>query len=96
MAWSTHPNVYPDPAVKSTILRHGNYDYYHKDVVWDPAIATRTIPASMFYSSKPAYFGSLQWPPIGSDVAGLVTDIPARARWNTYQASGNLDVLFID
>ena len=62
MAWSTHPNVYPDPAVKSTILRHGNYDYYHKDVVWDATIATRTIPASMFYSSKPAYFGSLQWP----------------------------------
>jgi hypothetical protein len=50
----------------------------------------------MFYSSKPAYFGSLQWPPIGPDVAGLVTDSPARARWNAYSTSGNLDILFVD
>jgi hypothetical protein len=92
--WSTHPNVYPDPAVASTLLRHGNYDYYHKNVVWDSQIASRTIPNSLFYSSKPAFFGSLQWPPIGPDVSGLVTDIPAKARWNAYVSSGNLDDLF--
>lgn len=94
MPWSTHPNVYPDPAVKSTILRHGNYDYYHRDVVWDAAIAARAISVSLFFSSKPAFFGSLQWPPIGPDVAGLVTDIPARARWNTYSTSGDIGDLF--
>jgi hypothetical protein len=86
--------VYPDGAVKSTLLRHGNYDYYHKDVVWDSGISSRALGASLFYSSKPAYFGSLQWPPIGPDVAGLVTPIPAQARWNAYQSSGVLSDLF--
>jgi hypothetical protein len=94
--WSTHPNVYPDPAVASTLLRHGNYDYYHKNVVWDSQIASRTIPNSFFYSSKPAFFGSLQWPPIGPDVSRLVTNIPAKARWNAYLSSGRLGDLFDD
>jgi hypothetical protein len=94
--WSAHPNVYPDAAVASTLLRHGNYDYYHRDVVWDSAITSREIPASLYYSSKPAFFGSLQWPPIGPDVSGLVMNTPARARWNAYLTSGNLDDLFRD
>ena len=85
---------YPDPNVDATLLRHGNYDYFHKDVVWDSGIASRTIPDSYFYSSKPGFFGSLQWPPIGPDVSGLVTDIPAKARWNAYLSSGNLADLF--
>jgi hypothetical protein len=92
--WSTHPNVYPDGAVKSTLLRHGNYDYYHKDVVWDSEISSRALGASLFYSSKPAYFGSLQWPPIGPDVSGLVSDTPARARWKAYTASKHIVDLF--
>jgi hypothetical protein len=94
MPWSTHPNVYPDPAVESTLLRHGNYDYYNRDVIWDSGISSRAIPDSLFYPSKPAFFGSLQWPPIGPDVSGLVTNTPAKARWNAYLTSGNPDDLF--
>ena len=86
--------MYPDPAVASTLLRHANYDYFHKDVVWDSTIASRAIPDSLYYSSKPAFFGSLQWPPIGPDVSGLVTNIRAKARWNAYLTSGNLADLF--
>jgi hypothetical protein len=86
--------TYPDSNVVATLLRHGNYDYYHKDVVWDSTIALRTIPDSLYYSVKPAYFGSLQWPPIGPDVGGLVTNIPAQARWAAYLSSGRLDDLF--
>ena len=92
---TTHYGLtYPDAKVKSTLLRHGNYDYYNRTTVWDPAIADHVIPASLMYSSKPSYFGSLQWPPIGPDVPGYVTDIPAKARWNAYQASGNTIDLF--
>jgi PKD repeat protein len=95
VAWpSTYGLTYPDARVKSTLLRHGNYDYYNKATQWDAAIADHTLPASLYYSSKPAYFGSLQWPPIGPDVAGYVTDIPAKVRWETYQTSGNKRDLF--
>jgi PKD repeat protein len=86
--------TYPDAKVRATLLRHGNYDYYNKTTVWDPAISDHSLPASLYYTSKPAYFGSLQWPPIGPDVAGYVTDIPAKVRWDTYQASGNKSALF--
>jgi hypothetical protein len=92
--WSTFPGTYPDVAVASTLIRHGNFDYFHKEVVWDDRIASHSIPASLFYASKPTYFGSLQWPPIGPDVNGLVTLIPAKVRWNAYIISGRIADLF--
>ena len=90
----TKSTTAPDADVAATILRHGNYDYYNRSVVWDPAISSQSIPASLVYSSKPDFFGTLQWPPIGPDVSGLVTSIPAKARWNAYLASGDVADLF--
>jgi parallel beta-helix repeat protein len=92
--FENYNGVYPDPHVRATIIRHGNYDYYHKEVVWDSAITSRTLPASLFYSSKPPFFGSLQWPPIGPDVNGLVIRIPAKVRWDAFMDSGRLEALF--
>lgn len=85
---------YPDAKVKATLLRHGNYDYFNKAAVWDPEISDQALPASLVYSSKPSYFGSLPWPPFGPDVAGFATRNPAKARWDAYQASGNKSDLF--
>lgn len=93
--WTKSTSV-PDPDVAGTLIRHGNYDFFHRSVIWDPDIVSRQIPDSLFYSSKPSFFGSLQWPPIGPDVAGFVTPIPAKARWDAYSASANLDDLFRD
>ena len=95
VAWpSIYGLSYPDAKVKSTLLRHGNYDYFNKATVWDSGISDHNLPASLVYSSKPSYFGSLQWPPIGPDVAGYATKIPAKARWDAFQASGNKADLF--
>jgi len=94
--WENYSGSYPDEKVAATLLRHGNYDYYNRSVVWDGAIVSRVIPASLIYSSKPEYFGSLQWPPIGPDVGGLVNDIPAKARWNAYTTEKNIECLFGD
>ena len=52
-----------DLNVAATLLRHGNYDYFHRSMVWDPAIASRAIPNSLFRGSAPGYFGKLTWPP---------------------------------
>jgi len=93
--WTKSTNA-PDADVAVTLIRHGNYDYHNEDVVWDEDIVSRTLPASLFYASKPDFFGALSWPPIGPDVDGLVTDIPATARWDAFIASGNLDDLFRD
>ena len=52
-----------DLNVAATLLRHGNYDYFHNAVTWDPTIAARALPDSLFRAAKPAYFGKLVWPP---------------------------------
>jgi hypothetical protein len=75
-----------DPKVKATLLRHGNYDYQTKSTVWDPAIADQNLPASLYRSSKPDWFGEVPWPPIGPDVPGLVNKIPAQLRFETSAA----------
>ena len=85
----------PDYGVELTLLRNGNYDYYNAAAVWAGGI-TRSIPNSLFYDSKPTYFGSLAWPAIGPDVSGLVMDTPAKARWDAYLISGNIADLFAD
>jgi len=70
-----------DANVEATLLRHGNYDYVNNDTVWDPAISSQTIPASLYLDSKPSWFGAVAWPPIGPDVSGLYDPIPAQLRF---------------
>jgi len=52
-----------DLNVKATMLRHGNYDYLNKAVLWDSTIADHGIPNSYYRAVKPAFFGTLAWPP---------------------------------
>ena len=48
---------YPiDAKVAATTLRHGNFDYLTNTVKWDPAIASRTLPNSLYLTQKPAFF----------------------------------------
>jgi hypothetical protein len=52
-----------DLNVKTTMIRHGNYDYRNHAIAWDATISDHAIPNSYFRTSKPAWFGSLAWPP---------------------------------
>jgi len=67
--------------VAATLLRHGNYDYVNNDTVWNPAITEHTLPASLYLSSRPAWFEDVPFPPIGPDVAKLTEKIPAQLRY---------------
>jgi PKD repeat protein len=80
---SSYGLTYPDPKSKSTLLRHGNYDWKNRSIIWDPAISDHNIPNSLFYSSKPAYFGNCPWPPFDpfSPSSVSVTNIPAGYRY---------------
>jgi hypothetical protein len=74
-----------DNLVASTALRWGNYDTVNNATQWNPAEipttgvpyingnpvpASQTLPASFYLSSKPTWWGSMPWPPIGPDVTG--------------------------
>src|SRR5262249_52272237 len=72
------PGVPYDPRVVRTMLRWGNYDYATHQARWnasevpgDNAVPpTRALPASLFLSAKPSFWGAMPWPPIGPDVMG--------------------------
>jgi hypothetical protein len=83
----------PDPNSEATALIHGNYDYPLDEVIWLPGIS-HDIPTSLYHATKPAWFGVLAWPAIGPDVSGYLTDIPAKARWDAYVLSGDMDDMF--
>lgn len=67
-----------DPGVVNTLLRWGNFDYSTNQTQWNPAEiptgvpvpTTQTLPASLFLSSTPGWWGTMSWPAIGPDVAG--------------------------
>jgi len=85
--------TYPDSHVAATLFRHANFDYYTKATVYQRGVS-QSLPPSLYYTARPSYFESLQWPPIGPDVGGMVTNIPAQARWAAYLSSGRLEDLF--
>jgi hypothetical protein len=89
-----HPG---DPRVAATLLRHGNFDFVTKTTQWDPAIADRKIPDSLYLDAKPSFWKDLPWPPIGPDRKPMVGTIPARERFLAMPAAEReaLDLLYL-
>jgi hypothetical protein len=72
-----------DTRVKSTLLRHGNYDYATRSIQWDAGIADHALPNSLYLPGKPAWFGDLRWPPIdpANPSTAAAGSIPAGCRF---------------
>jgi hypothetical protein len=70
-----------DSTVRSTAILHGNYDYKTLGVAFWDGGADHTLRTSMYYSSKPAFFGSCTWPPFGPEGLPTISKIPARQRY---------------
>lgn len=73
-----HWDQVADPKVLATVLRDGNFDYVTSSVRWDRR--PRTLPASLYLTAKPAFFGDEPWPwvdPLGERKLGA---LPARRR----------------
>ncbi len=69
-----------------TLIRHGNYDFFTKQVRWESSIASRTIPTSAYLTSKPAFFGNLPWPWVTPEnPQAPVGKLPARERFEKMQ-----------
>lgn len=73
-----HWDQFADPKVQQTVYRNGNFDYLTNRVQWDRQ--ARRLPASLYLTSKPAFFGSNPWPwvdPVGGTKLGV---LPAKQR----------------
>jgi hypothetical protein len=71
----------PDPKVRSTVLREGNYDYVTDQVHWDTV--PQTLPDSLYLTSKPAFFGNNPWPWVNPPGATKLYTLPAKARYDS-------------
>jgi len=71
-----------DSSVAATILRHGNFDYFNKSVVWDPTISNHTLPLSLYLTQKPAFFDSQAWPYVDIAANPMVGVLPAKQRFD--------------
>jgi hypothetical protein len=76
-----------DTQASDTLLRHGNYDYATRSLQWSPSISSQTLPASLYLTSKPAFFGSSPWPWV--DPTGpTISTLPAKARFDAGTPNG--------
>lgn len=71
----------PDPAVLSTVIRDGNFDYLTNSVHWHNTPAGYTLPSSLYLTSKPAFFGSFVWPWVDATGSIKLYTLPAKARY---------------
>ncbi len=96
--WGTAPTVWklgydpgqwdqlPDPKVRATVVRDGNFDYVSSQVRWDRPV--QPLPASLYLAAKPAFFGSHRWPwvdPLNGSKLGV---LPAKLRAATLRPVG--------
>jgi pectate lyase-like protein len=78
------PNGYQelDAGVAATLIRKGNYYYYGTAIPATEALGADLLPSSLFRTAKPAWFGSLTWPPFDpTHPAPSPLSIPAGYRY---------------
>ena len=73
----------PSQGTSNDVLVHGNN--VHGTITWAPSVPDRILPASFYLTSKPDFFGAVNWPPMGGDKPLGQGTIPAEVR----RKSGN-------
>jgi hypothetical protein len=112
LGWSgaggTTGSLANDPAVATTLLRWGNFDYVTMLTRWSSSEipagnavpSNQNLPASFYLSAKPSWWGTMPWPAIGPDVtggqdpAGHAHKIPARVCYDSSPKNADGTLVF--
>lgn len=82
VVYSAGPASGSIPSSSATALYHGNYDFKTNGVAFWNGGSNHTLAASIYYSTKPAFFGGCAWPGIGPDISPVATtSMPAFNRY---------------
>jgi PKD repeat protein len=77
--------TFGDPKAQGTALIHANWDAVtstNGGIVWDPTISTHSLPASLYLSGKPSWWGNAPWPPFDpANPSASATNLPAAYRF---------------
>jgi hypothetical protein len=85
LGWDAVTPYPTDAKVSATTLRHGNFDYLTNAVKWDPAVASRMLPNSLYLTKRPAFFDAGRgyvWPWVDPAGAVKLHTLPAKARFD--------------
>jgi hypothetical protein len=78
---ANHDGVGMADVAYTSLWWHGNYDTVNHAVMWNPSIAARTLPPSLYLSGKPAWWpAGSAWPWAGADLSPMVGTLPAKSR----------------
>jgi hypothetical protein len=70
-----------DLDVRATTILKGNYNYKDRGVPASESLGGAVLPKSLYRTEKPAWFGTLAWPPYGPDTTFEKNKIPAQVRF---------------
>jgi hypothetical protein len=70
-----------NPDSWNTMIRHGNWDFKTQGVAEWGGGSNHALQQSMYYTSKPAFFGACAWPPFGPENNPTINMLPAQARY---------------
>jgi len=65
----------------TTSINHGNYDFKTRGVAYWEGGSNHNLKPSMYYASKPGFFGSCSWPVFGPDLTPITNTLPAQSRF---------------
>ena len=85
LGWDDKQGLPYDATVAPRTLRHGNFDYLTGSVGWDPEIADRDLPPSLYLKGKPAFFNKgkgYTWPWVDPVGPKKLFVLPAKARFD--------------
>ncbi|OFZ20435.1 MAG: hypothetical protein A2X94_10490 [Bdellovibrionales bacterium GWB1_55_8] len=83
-----------DPDVLNTVLRRQNWDSVHNSTVLNDNLDSTlnstdaVLPASLYLTGKPSWWGSIPWPPIGPDVSPMYPAAPAIGEGTPFVSMG--------
>jgi len=77
----------------TTSINHGNYDFKTAGVAFWEGGSNHTLRTSMYYNTKPSFFGSCAWPAFGPDVVTITNTLPAKARFEGVSLCGGSGTL---
>jgi len=79
LGWDSNSPNPSDPAVASSTIRDGNWDWVTSSKKWQNT--PFTIPPSLYLMGKPAFFGTNTWPWVDPS-SGTAYTLPAKARYD--------------
>jgi len=85
---SSSKAIYSIDTSVSTTLQHANWDSISNGVVWNGS-NDRVLPASLYLSGTPSWWGSMQWPAIGPDVSPMYPAAPAVGQGTPWGSSAS-------